>query len=306
MVINKKNAYKMFITACILLPILFQYAGIATVTIGDLFLMISFAVLCFFNSNIIIKKEILFLIIYILLLSMLLILQDRFETDALWTTLRYIVYLICIAVMPNVLSESKFAITFYKKICMLVSYFFLLQYALLKVFDYCLPGVLQFFKLTDESLYDYRYAIYYTNSRRCMSVFGEPSHYAIYVLPFLILILFKKSKIEKKEMADVLVVSLTILLSSSFTGILGMLFIWGIWGVNLIKKINVPRKIVWVILLGIGAITIVLLLSDVVNYIFNIEIYSRHASERFVGFSYVFEEKSSLFEKLFGHVMKDV
>lgn len=304
---TKNRFFRIYALGGILLPILFQYStSITGFTIGDLILVSLLLIMIIFIKKIAYSKVFVIINIYILFSLVGLIFQNKYETSIMLTTIRYLCYISYIIFLPNVISEKKYICNMYRKIVLFISTFLIIQYILLKIGNLYLPGVIQFFRLTDTSLYNYSYVITYINSGRCMSVFSEPSHFVIYVLPSLILCLFDLKKIRYANIIEALFLSFSIILCSSFTGIAGMSVVWIMWFTINIKNGNFSFRFILFFSICIFLILYILYFTQIGSYIINPEIYTRQSSGRFEGFEYIKQLDRSFFERIFGSGMKDI
>lgn len=307
MKISKQSIYKMYLVAGLLLPILLAYTTpLSGITFGDVFLALSLICIILSCKKVKYQNGILFIIIYIVILSFGLAISDTFLLSTLFTTLRYILYLMYILILPTVRGNEDYAASIYKRICVFAAILLILQFISLHTTGYALPGVLQFLPLTDSALYDYKNVVYFLNSRRCMSLFGEPSHYAIYVLPCIALCLFRYKHILKKDIIIAGLLSLTIIMSSSFTGVIALVFVWGYWIIQNIIKKKFSWKILVLFILGLSAMGFLIFKTKLGGYFLDEEIYGRQSSGRFSGYSFLNELKLSFDKKLFGYGMHDV
>ena len=305
---NQKSRYDKAVSfysiSMLLLPILFQYStGVSTITIGDVLLFISLIYLVIAQKGKIIIKPILVLFIIYILIQTLFIKNEVLFT--LNTTLRFSFYIICCGLLFSLKIDSNVIIKYYKAICILVTTIIIIQTIAYRVFGIVIPGVLQFLKLTDESLYNYEYALYHTNSQRCMSVFGEPSHFALYVLPCALICLLGSERLSKKNVLQAGFIILGILVSTTFTGLLGLFAVILIWLYYYWKNKRIKaRTFIVIMLLGILGL-LFYQNSFVGRYLADGAIYQRQSFGRFDGYTYIAELKSSTIELLLGHGMND-
>ena len=110
-------------------------------------------------------------------------------------------------------------------LCVIYIYFQIILFYEKKII---LTGAIPFLKV-DEVYYDFFHISYSNNIRfRPSSFFSEPSHYSLYILPSLCLLLFKEShrKIRISEIIYLIASSFSILLSGSWNGIIMMIIIY--------------------------------------------------------------------------------
>lgn len=298
---------KMYILAGIMLPILFAYTTpINGLTYGDVFLLFAIGCMLLQCSIVEIQNSIFYIMLYIIGSSFYVIFFESIANLHIMTAGRYLIYLIYILFIPMVYEYKEYAMRIYKKVCTFAALLLVIQFVALNTMGYAVPGVIRFLPLTDENLYDYSYAVFYTNSRRCMSLFGEPSHYAIYVLPCLAFCLLRNRRVRNKDLCLAGILSLTIVMSSTFTGILAMIFVWGYWiEQNLIKK-YFSLKLILILTLTIVTFFSLLLNTKLGYYLLNGDIYKRQAMGRFEGYIYLMNLDICRVELIFGHGMNDI
>lgn len=303
--ITKKTICKIYILSGLLLPILFLYSlPIKGFTVGDLFLVLSIA-LMFATGNV--KKisyPFLILITSLVFNTLSVFLIKSFSMSTLLTSLRYFVYLFYIVLLPNCENFKSFATTSYLNIVKICMFYLFLQTMVLKVTGFCLPGVLTFARLTDSSLADYQSAVMIQNSGRCMSLFGEPSHYSIYVLPSLALCLFYSNTSHKYLMS--LLISASIILSLSFTGVLVMALIWLVFLLKTMHRSGFSIQILLFVFFSFIVAIVLFSTTKAGSYLINASNFKSQSGGRFEGFKYVFTLKQSFFGLLFGNGMDDI
>lgn len=279
------TADRNFIRSIVLLPILFMYATpIPSFTVGDLYL-IAATFYIFLNKKIKCHKALFLVVAYILFITAL-----RFDQllNPL-TSLRYIVYLIIISMMPTVSKYKDYAFTLLQKSSYLAAILLIIQYILLITIGYCLPGVLTFLPLSDDSLEDYSFAVNSVNSGRCMSLFGEPSHFALFMLPYIAVGLFYSKQYDRKMLIKVTVSTVAIVLSSSFTGIMGAAMLWTIWLILAVRNRRISFKLFWGIMFIAAVVASIFFYSKAGTYVTDADVYERQSDGRFSGFIYLQE-----------------
>lgn len=299
---------KFFLISGIFLPILFEYATpLSSFTIGDFLLVLSIIFLVVTNRRLPLAIPFAGMLIYVVLDTVIIKLMGGHSS--LFRAMRYMVYLSYPILLPKCMEYKEWAVEVYKKVAVFSAFFMILQTILLKLFKVFLPGVLTFLPLTDSSLYNYQDAVLYTNSGRCMSVFGEPSHYSIYVLPCVLLFLHAYDLYKRRTaLYGALLISGSVFLCASFTGIFGLMFVWVMWVYSNIKKSRMPQRVARVILeFGIVCICF-LIFTGAGSYLTNMDIYSRQSSGRFEGFIYIKDlyDGNTISEKMFGYGMNDI
>ena len=295
-----------FILSILLLPILFQYlTPIEPINLGDAFLIIA-AFIYTLNIPFKIESPIVFIILYIIIITTNCYLLSHIPKYS--TTLHYLAYLFVILIMPKLSKYKDYIFEMYRKVSLISATLLIVQTLLLKTIGYCLPGVLTFLPLTDPSMQDYTAAVLYTNSGRCMSFYGEPSHYGIYVLPFLIITFFANSFVTRKGLIEAAYVSISLILCSSFTGVISAIIIWSIYLIFNIIRGKFSLSIVFLCIFSFGIFLFILLNSSAGEYMFNDEIIERQSGMRFEGFEaleMIIDNKGSSF-LYWGNGMNDI
>lgn len=109
----------------------------------------------------------------------------------------------------------------YSNLAVLFAVFLLIQYIAFVFFNVSVTGVIPFLELYNrevESVMDGRLL-------RICSVFAEPSHFAVYEVPVLIFLLWRKTN-PKGRLFRIIIISLSILLCTSSNGIIIMALIY--------------------------------------------------------------------------------
>ena len=292
---------KIFAFSLILMPILFQYSiNIATVTMGDVCLAISLFILVLKFK---LKFNFTFVYLFFFLVFELIYSQIMDIYASPWTALRYMFYIFVIIFVPTIAKEYKFIIRLYVICSLLASSLLILQYICIHIFNIYLPGVIQFLPLTDSTLLTYNVALNDQVYKRVMSCFGEPSHFAIYVLGALIIVL-SINNVTKKDIFIAFYITLAIFLSTSITGILLAILIWLIF----IKR-QLSFRIDKIILISITFLMLfgVLGRAQSTLYIMNPTIFIRQLMGRIPGYIYVFNTfMDDKLQYLIGHGMHDI
>ena len=292
----------------VIIPILFQYsAGIATITVGDIFLLISTGALIIFNiKNIKINYNLLILFIFILFVTLIGIVNSDTGSLNLNTTIRYLFYLFSIIFASSIV-DYKFAIRVYKVTAIASAIFLIFQIIFLNVFGIFISGVIPGLPLTDSSLNSYVDVINAAQVKRCMAFFAEPSHFAIYVLGFITVYMFNNLTINKNSIVTLIILSLSVVLSTSITGMLVLAVLWIKFIIGQLHN----YKVNYMKIIGIVCVLILFLCfifqTDGVKYLFNKDVFERQSSGRFGGFEYlnVYLDKVEIGTQLLGIGMHD-
>ncbi|MBY0013627.1 hypothetical protein [Paenibacillus typhae] len=174
--------------------------------------------------------------------------HSEFQNDTLMRTLRYISYLLFIAVFAREYFNVRLGLKLLRIISVLSSVYLIIQFILLNYFNYYLSGFLPGLPLSSESLDEIirRYSLGY--SKRPTSIFQEPAHFSSYVLLYFGILLFDDTKKQKNEL---ILIGIAIILSGSSTGILLAIGLLLLWTVRSLKNLNNLNKILnYVILIA--------------------------------------------------------
>lgn len=254
------NVDILFSTLVVLLPFLYQYAGIGSiVSLGEM-LLIPFVFMYLLQSirnHITSKSELLFYL-EIIITTLLCVFFDYFRIrDSITVLLRMIFYSLLIHISIKHF-KYKEGLEFYRILVIFFSVYLILQYIYHIITDDFLPTYISFNLLFPPeqrtSLFTENYNLYFRPS----SFFLEPSYYTFFCLPYISIRPFQNLK--KREIVELLIVYFSIILSGSSSGILalGIVFIFKID--NLFKKINI-KKIFRVIIFAAMALLVIFCFS---------------------------------------------
>lgn len=294
---------KMFVVSIILLPILFMYATpISGFTVGDAFLVFSLFFLLTRLKKVRIESKLLICFLYIVIQFLLLFLLGLLQRPT--TSLHYIVYFVGMLLMPNIRECGLFAIKVLKRVGLFAVILLFIQYVALQFLGVIIPGLLTFLPMTDVGLTNYSEG--FQVAGRCMSLFAEPSHYAIYIILFLVCELFEKKGLNFENLKVPLLISVSIILCASFTGFIGMLAAWGLKIFYEMRNKSISFMAVLSIALICGLMIIVLFNTVAGSYLTNEDVYSTQSEGRFIGYITLQEDLSgSELPLLFGFGMND-
>jgi len=272
-------------------------------TVGDVFILLSWYLLIKKEKKIVIEKSLIFLIIYISISFVVFLIND--SLIRMTTTLRYIIYLIIILYFPTVEENKEYAYKVMNKAGMFSMILLFVQFVALNLFGIIVPGLLTFLPLIDDALNDYSEG--FKIAGRCMSCFAEPSMYAVYIVLFLTYRLFLYEGISYKAMKIPFLISLSIIFCSSFTGMIGMAAVWGLKLFYEIKSGRLLLSNAIFIIIVISAIVGITLFTSAGEYVTNEDVYETQSAGRFVGYIFIMEDMyKSLFSILFGNGMNDI
>lgn len=304
-----KIASKLFLLSILLLPVLSLYRTIvSSFSIGDALLLISILYLLFASRCKISINIPLFLLIVFVFFQGILFFGPNNINNSLLRTFRYSFYLFALALSDTASCEFDWIVKKYKQISLGAALLIFIQTMAFKLFGVIIPGVLAFLPLSDPSLYDYKQVFMYQNSQRCMSLFAEPSHFAIYVLPCILICLLERKTVSLNNWICAFFLSFGILLSSTFTGLLGLIVVYGLWA----AKSFINRKVSWKAFLAISIAVLGFFLlvfkSSFGQYLLNANVRMKQSQGRFSGYSYMWDSFPSftILDLFFGHGMNDI
>lgn len=123
-------------------------------------------------------------------------------------------------------------VTIYRMIAMVCLIYFIAQVLLMYTFSYPLQFTIPFLPVKEELEFPFRIMSYYNRSSlyiRFPGPFSEPSHYAAYLMPLLIMALFDNKKQLKDKWRLPVCISATMVMSTSGLGILLCAVTWGLY-----------------------------------------------------------------------------
>lgn len=131
----------------------------------------------------------------------------------------------------------------------------------------------------------------FQNSSRLNSIFTEPSHFVFFAMQYLIISLFNNPDVNKKNIIHALLVSLSVILCISSTGIILLCIIWFLFLLSIYRRGIISSKMILVSLLVIVAFAIGAYL------VFNSELYL--AIERLGG---SFSTKNTVWKRIYANM----
>ncbi len=192
---------KIFTFLIVIFPLLSIYqSGISTLTIADIFLisLFPFFLAKLFKTRKTIKISFVLLSITFLICiqMMIFMILGKIDTSSIFTTLRLLLYYFTLAIFTKELFLIIDGIKYYKIISLISSILYIVQFFLLKVGDFFLPGTIPFLKTEVDEYNLIMKNHLWTSSAyaRPRSFFGEPSHFAVYVSLCLAILLIREKK----------------------------------------------------------------------------------------------------------------
>lgn len=308
MKINSKSALttskKYFILSVVLLPLLFQYATpISSFTVWDAFMVFSWVYLMISTKKTKVKKSLCYALVYIVLITFV-YLMDGLLTKST-TSLRYIVYLLIMVYFPTVENNQDYYYKTLNWVGIFVMIVLYVQYVALYTVGIIVPGVLTFLPLTESSFENY--AVAFSSAGRCMSVFAEPSHYAIFIILFIAYRLFLNEGLSFRNIILPVLASISIVLCSSFTGVIMMAAVWALKVFYELKSKRISSIYIMSSLIVFGIMFFIIMNTSLGSYITDEEVYERQSIGRFAGYNYMFSTMdSSTLSFIFGNGMNDI
>lgn len=290
-------------------PILFTYGtGVGSITLSDMFLMIFNVILLFkglIRGKISVFTNLLPFLFYITILT----LTKEFNQDVWMRTFRYVFYLVNIIFYVKAHFNFHFGVRVYRLISLISTGFLFLQIFFYRLLGVYIPGVIVSANLTAPDLYVYNKTFQLAQVKRFMSFFEEPSHFAIYILGYITILLFSKMKngdFLKKDIIEFCFLSAGLALSTSILGVMVLGAMLSLWmATNLFKnKKNFSRLLLFIFVLIIA----VFLISQTAafEYFTNPSVINRQAEGRVGGYTLLNDQAKTINLDVFGRGMKKI
>ena len=226
---------KLYMWTIVLLPVLVQYP--IGVLDSDVVLMLVIFFIMLFSSGKVyitaINKDIFFLLVYIMLITVINILWGHHFSTSLEIVLRtgrYCVYLLVVFFFGNEKIKYEELMRIYRVMALAASGYLFMQ----AVFYYGAGIVLP--SKIGGGMENIKGEV-----GRLRSFFSEPAVFSYSLMPFLACSLFGKKYSEKnREVNDAIIVTSAIIISTSGQGILCAAVLWAIWFIERLKsgKVN--------------------------------------------------------------------
>lgn len=228
---------KIYLSLFVLLPILNQYS-LGPLTFIQIYTIFGVVIWFAQSEKHAISKEMCIYALYVVLISILALFFNK-EDSFLGLLLRlsnFLLSLINFYIVFRNLSNFEFIYRFYTKIVTIITALFLAQYILYVFFNtptmLLIPGTtlnyndgLSSTEFMMETIGRIAEGYYY---RPC-SVFIEPVYYSIYVIPWLVIKVFKYGIDSPKALISSMIVTASMMLTTSSMGIIASIIIWGIY-----------------------------------------------------------------------------
>lgn len=242
-----KKVYTIFI---VLLPLLSVYAsGLPGFTMGDIILFIFFSYRLWNgirNRNLSMSTKmlpIMFLVVVIPVITIIsLFVQTQIDSYSIIIRIvRRCFYYVCVVIASGEWFDANYA----KKAIIVVgkigAIYLFLQYIAFYGGNIVLHGYLPFLPVYHDSYTQLDYQHLYSNMFRPTSFLLEPAHFARYVSIPLVFLIYDKQQRDKWIWSFVL--SAAIVASTSGTGTICVVLIWGIWIINNLESAIKTGKI---------------------------------------------------------------
>lgn len=251
-----------FTTSVVLCPILMLYSmGVATLTLFDLFSMLSILLICL--GELLTKNfKNVFKNIYVaiipfggyVVLSFIYssLIFTTFDVDVLMRTLRYLYYIFIIILFSKYFVKD-IALQIFKWTCIISTIYIFIQYACLTFFGFYLTGFIPFLPLVDPSIIEVIASI-----NRPHSFFQEPAHYASYIALYVFINLFYTKK-GKYNLVLIIFLVIGAIMSAATSGIAMILASLIIYFAKAIKDKNKKEIIMLGTSFGVGLVAIIVL-----------------------------------------------
>lgn len=259
----KKSSIVNFSTVIILLLPLFDEYSIAGISgsVSDYLLFILLPIACFFvgykNRKRSYYEAFLIATGYCTISMLVMMINTGFNTGILIDYLRLVAMLIITGIFLPKLTNVQMCKEVATGFGVFHSIYTLLQYVAIKIVGVYLPSYLPFFQHREDLKNEINY-LNYSYYYRPHSIFSEPSHLALYLLPIFCVCLTEEQK-TKKSFINLLIIAMAMLLSGSTTAILGLAIIIVLYGISKLKKMKRkihPVRLAIVLVSVIGAIVI--------------------------------------------------
>lgn len=229
-----------FITWAILLFMPLSTYTIYTdkITYGDVLIFIGFLMIIIniiknnLNLSKIISSPLLLYGILIIIHSLILWMFKPYElSEGLLAVLRYLLYLFMPIIGARYFFDYQYAYKIYKKLAIVFALYCIAQFVSYKCFSVVLPSNLFGLPTVDyvsQITSEYNVSMYLSGNvmYRPRSLFLEPSYFAIYQIPILYLILNNTSEKNSHKYGIGLLITLSMFLAGTTTGIILLVLCW--------------------------------------------------------------------------------
>lgn len=247
--INYSKLTKISTVLIVIAPLFSQYSGfVSFLLLPELWFLIlmPFYILNTKKFSFIKYRFFLLFLFFVPLISLSVALfQQYFDvSEFLKAYLRYAFYFLIIILVGNKYFDIKLGVKVYKVIALINSVYLFIQFGFYSFLGTILPWYIKGLPIKQGTrlITDYNY-IFSQYGYRPSGLFFEPAHFAHYVVPALLIILFYEDQGVKKNSVNRVIYSLiftsALLISGSGTAVIMTGIVWGIW---VIKKIKITLK----------------------------------------------------------------
>ena len=243
--IHQSIAVKIYLSLFVMLPIINQYR-FGALTFIQLYTVAGFVIWFVYDKNKSIKSKILVYFLYVFAISVIgLLFIGNGDISQLVLRLSSFGFLIInfYIVFPK-LCDADYVIRVYSFIVILVTFIFFIQYFIFIIFGkplmLLIPGTTLNYSATNSNeLMNYTLdrintGYYY---RPC-SIFIEPGYQAMYCIPFVGIKLFSNDQINRFDIFQALLVSVSMILTTSSMAIFSCFIIWVVFIIRLFTHTN--------------------------------------------------------------------
>lgn len=244
------NLSKLYTILVVAFPILHLYGiGLSTVSFADLLLLLLYPLLIAKNKWNKVSFSFLLYAFYICIVGF-----SLHPHNAIFKVLRYLCYIFALALFSGSFFNFEYGKRLFLKLALFATFFLFFQYICLHLSGFYVPGYLPGVPIMRDEL------IRHTNNigmdggdLRVRSIFGEPAHYAQYIVGCIALMVGCK----KMNFKWLICLFMGLLLSASSTGILagGFLLMLSLLQVGKIRF----KPYVWYLLFLIAGISLYLI-----------------------------------------------
>lgn len=207
------NLSKIYTILIVAFPILHVYGtGLSTVSFADLLLLIMYPLLIVRNKWNKVSLSFLLYAFYICIVGFFL-----HPNESIFKTLRYLCYILALALFSDSIFNFEYGKHVLLKLALFATFFLFFQYICFHLLGYYVPGYLPGIPIMRSELVLHASSIGVDGGDlRVRSIFGEPAHYAQYIVGCIALMIGS----SQKNVKWALFLFLGLLLSGSSTGIL--------------------------------------------------------------------------------------
>lgn len=285
---------KIYTILAVIFPILQLYGiGISTVSIADLLLLLLYPFLIVKNNWRCVNQGFLFYALFVFSIGLFF-----HPIDGIFKMLRYFCYVLALALFSNTFFDFKYGSRIFSILALFATVFMLFQYLCFHYLGFYVPGYLPGLPIMRSELIEYTSLIGTDGGDvRVRSIFGEPAHYAQYIVGYIALMVGAKNK----NTLLLFFLFLGILVSGSSTGIIAGAFLFVIL-FSQTGKIRLKAYVWYMLFLAMGLGLYLMTHSSFYNSAIDKLQSERSIAARLSGFEILLSEFNyTNVELLFGH-----